>query len=204
MESDSEVFISFYYAGDRITEWLVAFKNSIFPNSLPTTPNGSAFFNTLGDIGSWMITILTISIVLLIVWGIYTRIRIFEIDQVLDRSYKGHFIKPETVMKRVNARWDTILAHFASQNPNDWRAAILDADTMLDELVTSLGYTGESLGEKLTSIRVQDFPTLQAAWEAHKVRNIIAHEGANYNLSERQKELTRKNFEAVFRDSGVI
>ena len=85
-----------------------------------------------------------------------------------------------------------------------WRAAIIDADTMLEELVTGLGYTGDTFGEKLSSIRVNDFPTLQSAWEGHKMRNILAHEGSGFNLTERQKEITRRHFEAVFRDMGVI
>lgn len=158
----------------------------------------------LTDIGSWTVTILTLVFIVFIIWAIYIRVRIFEIDEILDGNYKGHFIKPEVKMNRVNQRWQGIMAHFASSNPNDWRAAIIDADVMLDELVTSLGYTGAGLGEKLTSIRINDFPTLQSAWEAHKMRNIIAHEGAAYNLTERQKEVTRRYFEAVFRDAGII
>jgi hypothetical protein len=147
---------------------------------------------------------MTFLFILFVIWGAYTRVRVYEIDEALDLAYRKHFIKPETRTEKINVRWQGILRHFASANPNDWRAAIIDADTMLDELVTSLGYSGQSLGEKLMTIRINDFPTLQSAWEAHKMRNIIAHQGASYHLTDRQKEITRRHFESVFHDSGVI
>lgn len=155
-------------------------------------------------LASWVVTIFSVLFIIFIGWAIYIRVRIFEIDEVLDGNYKGHFIQPEVKTEKTNIAWQGIMAHFASSNPNDWRVAIIDADVMLEELVTKLGYTGQGLGEKLTSIRVNDFPTLQSAWEAHKMRNIIAHSGASYNLTERQKEITRRHFEAVFRDAGII
>lgn len=189
-----------------IFNFFVYIKGVIVTGSFIVTPNTSsvdyaAFFT---HIGSWIVTIMTFLFIIFVTWAIYVRIRVYEIDEHLDTAYKGHFIKPETKITKVNARWQQVMTHFASQNPNDWRAAILDADSMLDELVTSLGYTGQNLGEKMMSIRVNDFPTLQSAWEGHKIRNIIAHEGANYNLTERQKEVTRRHFESVFRDAGII
>lgn len=197
-------FINLEWIFTKIYDFLIYVKNVILTGNFNagggTTDYAGIFSHTL----QWIVTLFTFGIILFIIWAIYVRIRIFEVDEELDGAYKAHFIKPETKADRVNMRWQTILNHFNSQNQNDWRAAIIDADAMLDEVVTGLGYTGESLGAKLTSIRLNDFPTLQSAWEGHKMRNIIAHEGANYNLTERQKEVTRRHFEAVFRDAGVI
>ncbi|MSU55675.1 MAG: hypothetical protein EXS46_04035 [Candidatus Taylorbacteria bacterium] len=197
-------FINIEYIFTKIYDFLIYIKNVILTGSFNAGSGTSDYAGSFGHILALVVTILTFACIAFIIWGIYVRIRIFEIDEALDGEYKGHFIKPETKLERVNMRWQNILSHFNSTNPNDWRAAIIDADAMLDEVVTSLGYTGEGLGAKLTSIRINDFPTLQSAWEAHKMRNIIAHEGANYNLTERQKEITRRYFETVFRDAGVI
>jgi hypothetical protein len=189
-------FINLEYIFSKIYDFLIYVKNVIL--------TGDIHSGDFGNIFPWIVTLATIFVIGMLIWMVYVRVRIYEVDEELDAAYKGHFIKPETKAERVNVRWQNILAHFNSSNPNDWRVAILDADTMLDELVTSLGYTGDGLGEKLRSIRINDFPTLQSAWEGHKMRNIIAHEGANYNLTERQKEITRRYFEAVFRSAGVI
>ncbi len=198
-------FINIEYLFSKVYDFLVYIKNVLLTGSFSAVSGGTSdFAQTIGTTLSWVVTIMTLLFVVFVVWAIYIRIRIYEVDQELDGAYKTHFVKPEHKEGIVNQRWQRISAHFASDNPNDWRAAIIDADTMLEELVTSLGYTGDTFGEKLTSIRVNDFPTLQSAWEAHKMRNILAHEGSNFNLTERQKEITRRHFDSVFRDMGII
>jgi uncharacterized membrane protein len=197
-------FINLEWIFTKIYDFLIYIKNVILTGSFNASGGTTDYAGIFGNTLQWIVTVLTIAFVVFIIWCIYVRIRIFEVDEELDGSYKGHFIKPEAKIDRTNMRWQNILNHFNSQNPNDWRVAILDADAMLDEVVTGMGYSGDGLGAKLTSIRLNDFPTLQSAWEGHKMRNIIAHEGANYNLTERQKEITRRHFEAVFRDVGII
>jgi len=201
MQTPTVTFTGFLAA---IYDFFVYIKNVVLTGSFHVSSGSTNYAAIFGGIRSWIVTIMTFLFILFVIWAIYIRIRVYEVDELLDGLDKKHHIPPHVVARKVNTRWATIMLHFASQNPNDWRAAIIDADSMLDELVTSLGYTGQSLGEKLTSIRINDFPTLQSAWEAHKVRNLIAHEGANYNLTERQKDMTRRNYEAVFRDAGII
>lgn len=203
--NDQVPFINLEYIFTKIYDFLVYIKNVVVSGSFQVTSGGSSDYATsLGSLFSWVATILTLLFVVFIIWAIYIRIRVYEVDEVLSGDYDAHFIKPDIRVLHINPRWEQIRAHFESANPNDWRAAILDADTLLEEVVTNLGYTGESLGAKLTSIRVNDFPTLQSAWEGHKMRNVIAHQGSNFSLTERQKEITRRHFEAVFRDTGTI
>ena len=76
--------------------------------------------------------------------------------------------------KPINPRWQNILAKMQSDNINDWKLAIIEADTILDEMVKRMGYPGDNLGERLKAVEPSDFLTLNEAWEAHKVRNQIA------------------------------
>lgn len=85
-----------------------------------------------------------------------------------------------------NERWEHVETLVSSENPGDWRVAIIEADVMLDELVTAMGYDGETLGDKLKRIEKSDFLTLDAAWEAHKVRNRVAHHGSDFILTSRE------------------
>ena len=87
-----------------------------------------------------------------------------------------------------------------STNQSDWRQAIIEADIILDELLTRLGYVGDSVGEKLKQVHTNHFQTLSNAWEAHKVRNEIAHSGMNFELTDRIAYRTIANYEAVFRE----
>ncbi len=205
MDTGNVPFINIEYIFIKIYDFFVYIKNVLVGGSTQAPSGGASnYAQGFSDVFSWLATILTFAFIGFVIWAIYIRIRIYEVDEALGGQYSAHFIKPTSVGKKTNPRWEQIRAHFESNNPNDWRAAIIDADALLEEVVTNLGYTGESLGAKLTSIRVNDFPTLQSAWEGHKMRNVIAHQGSSFTLTERQKEVTRKHFEAVFRDAGII
>lgn len=103
----------------------------------------------------------------------------------------------------VNVEWARIQQALQSDNPADWKVAIIEADTMLDTIVTRMGYPGGNLGEKLKAIEPSDFLTLNDAWEAHKVRNAIAHEG-NYDLTRREVVRVIGLYENVFREFDCI
>lgn len=100
--------------------------------------------------------------------------------------------------------WEQIQEHVSSENPSNWRLAIIEADIMLDRLVASMGYPGENLGERLKSIEKGDFQSIDAAWEAHKVRNRIAHEGAAFNLSQREARRILDLYRQVFQEFQYI
>jgi hypothetical protein len=87
---------------------------------------------------------------------------------------------------------------------SDWRQAIIEADIMLDEVLTRQGYEGTTIGDKLKQANPNRFHTLNNAWEAHKVRNDIAHSGSAYQLSDQIAYRTIKHYEAVFREFGEI
>ncbi|MEK7462133.1 MAG: hypothetical protein AAB618_01000 [Patescibacteria group bacterium] len=116
-------------------------------------------------------------------------------EEVLyDETYRG---------VRSSNRLDDVLTHIASPNPNDWKLAIIEADIILDDALKSLGYAGGSLGERLKSISTTQLSTLDEAWEAHKVRNRIAHEGADFVLTKRIAEDTINRYRRVFNELGV-
>lgn len=98
-----------------------------------------------------------------------------------------------------NKEWDRVLDLANSQNPNDWRLAILEADILLDEMLTMNGGVGDTIGDKLKSFDQAAFPSIQMAWDAHLVRNQIAHEGANFILTDREARRVIALYESVLR-----
>lgn len=103
-----------------------------------------------------------------------------------------------------NERWEKVVAHINSENPAEWKMAILEADIILDEMILSMGYHGGNLGERLKSIEESDFSTLNEAWEAHKIRNQIAHQGSDYVLNFREARRVIGLYEQVFREFKYI
>jgi len=104
----------------------------------------------------------------------------------------------------ANHKWERVLKHIESHNESDWKLAILEADIMLDELLEKSGYRGETMGDKLKQVDKSDFNTIDMAWDAHKIRNMIAHEGADYKLNAREAQRVMKLYEQVFKEFKYI
>ena len=176
----------------------------------------SAFGELLGVLN----TLVVIVFIILIATVTHIKLSIRALDKKVEQKYKEHFIVtaplvapsvstdgipvPVEMVPPGRERWQKIETLFASNSESDWRVAIIEADSMLDEFVRSLGYPGANLGERLKNTNPQFFPTIQLAWDAHKIRNEIAHAGMDYRLSERTKEIARKNFHYIFTDAKYI
>ncbi|MES2748865.1 MAG: hypothetical protein V4668_02380 [Patescibacteria group bacterium] len=93
--------------------------------------------------------------------------------------------------------------HVNSDNPNDWKLAIIEADIILDDTLKRQGYAGPTLGDRLKSISPSALSSLDDAWQAHKVRNQIAHGGADFVLTQKIARETIVQYERVFKELGV-
>ncbi len=103
-----------------------------------------------------------------------------------------------------NPHWTQVQLHINSKNPGEWKLAIIEADGMLDQLLKSIGYHGETVGDRLKAVEKSDFLSLEAAWEAHKIRNQIAHEGPGFEINEREARRIVGLYEIVFREFKII
>jgi hypothetical protein len=111
---------------------------------------------------------------------------------------------PKSLPPVVNEKWERVVTHINSANPADWKLAILECDIMLSEILEKMGYLQPSIGEKLKSIEPSDFTNIEAAWEAHKIRNQIAHEGSEFLINEREAKRVVGLYELVFREFEYI
>ncbi len=153
----------------------------------------------------WFKVASTIISLLLLTGIIYSYIRLFQVRKEEDEKLKGAeeaTVEGESIELHRDGRWEQVLVHVHSENQNDWRQAIIEADTILDDIITRAGYPGETLGEKMRGIEKSDFNTIDEAWEAHKVRNQIAHQGSQFPLSKREAlrviDLYKKVFEEFY------
>jgi preprotein translocase subunit SecG len=129
-------------------------------------------------------------------WAYYAQAdkELRDAEDMYDEIYRGI---------KKSSRLDDVLKHIESENPNDWKLAIIEADIMLDDLLKQRGFAGASLGERLKSISPTQIGSLSEAWEAHKVRNRIAHDGADFVLTKRMAEDTIARYRRVFNDLGA-
>ena len=99
------------------------------------------------------------------------------------------------------SRWNTVIGYMQGKEEAIWRIGILEADNLLDEVLSDKGYRGLTLADKL---KVAGFNTIDLAWAAHKIRNRIAHDGFRFSLSERVAKNTIELYRSVFKELKVF
>ncbi len=125
------------------------------------------------------------------------------------RSFERQALYPEGISENieeqriVNPSWERVLDYTESLSESDWKLAIVEADIMLGELLEKLSVPGDTIGDKLKVIEKSDFTTLDKAWDAHKVRNQIAHE-SGFRLSQRETRRVVDLYRSIFDEFEMI
>ena len=150
-----------------------------------------------------------ISFVLSLVFAFFIVYSIVKFQEIM-RAQKGLTAKAVEVaekspeaQKKAFENWQKILERGSSADENERKFALIEADTLIEKILGLSGYDGENLGTKLKQVEKGDIESLDDMWEAHKIRNRIAHE-ANFQLSPEATELALSRFEKALRELQYI
>ncbi len=136
---------------------------------------------------------------------IYCSIRVFQIRQMERRKFaSAQRPVAEKDVPKSQLRWNRILDQANSDSEQSWRLAILEADIMLNELLDVMGYKGETMADKMRAVDRVNFNSIDLAWEAHKIRNKIAHAGSTHQMSARETRRVIALYEKVLKDARYI
>lgn len=103
----------------------------------------------------------------------------------------------------IEEPWRQVRARIASTNPADWNLAVIQADAVFDSVLKDMGLAGETMGERLQLLDVAKLNSLNDVWEAHKMRNRIAHE-TDLALSHEEASRAVSLFEKGLRELAYI
>jgi len=163
------------------------------------------FFKKFVDLSINLMPFSLVISLIILVGIVYCFIRFREIEHEMIHAHGGgHEGEPNSVVDNPNKRWARIVDHLESDNESDWRLAILEADLILEEMLNSMGYQGDTIAEKLKGIERSDFNTIDQAWDGHKIRNQIAHQGGDFRLTNREARRVAGLFEKVFKEFHFI
>lgn len=186
---------------------IYTFLKDIFDADPTTGTSVSVFTNVLTSI-AYIFIILSMTVIA------YCTIRLFEIRKKEHEhihheihEYAHHHNESMNKKEKVefrNKRWVTVLEYLEGDNESEWKLAILEADTILDDLMMDLKFPGENLGDRLKNADREKFKNLTIAWEVHTIRNRIAHEGSDFNISHREAKRVIALYEIIFREFGYI
>src|SRR3989344_769417 len=86
-------------------------------------------------------------------------------------------IPPEAAKESpLGSKWDEIQRHLNSTKEAEWKFAVIEADSLVDYVLKSSGYPGDTMGERLKNMDKSQVVTLDGLWEAHKIRNRLTHD----------------------------
>ena len=136
---------------------------------------------------------------------VYSALRLFEVRRHEHARIEAaaHPVAAHDA-SRTQLRWNGIAEEANSEDDRKWRLAILEADIMLNELLDVQGYRGEVMADKMKQVDRANFHTIDLAWEAHRIRNQIAHQGSAYILNSRETRRVINLYEQIFHEFKLI
>ena len=175
--------------------------------------NASQFSSTASQLGggvSSLVSVLEvlgyILIVVFLATIIYCFIVMVGLKTKTEEEFNNHFVRRDTqvALNSRKDRWGKVTEAITSANDQLWRAGIIEADTMLEEVVDDMGLFGDTFGEKLKQINRSQVSWIDAAWEVHRLRNVLAHEGGRYRLNQREAYRAYKIYESILYETGYL
>ena len=189
-----------YFGIDLEEVFIFLYRFFISGQSQVGDGNPAVFFYGLWEQISFIGALVTPVLLVLVA---YVVIRMKQIRLIEMEEYKAK-AKPLHEKETKNERWERVVELVSSDRPNDWRQAVLEADVMLEEALSNKGYKGEGIGERLRAVAREDLLSLRDAWEAHKIRNEIAHAGSDFILTKREARLAVELYRNVFEEMELI
>lgn len=105
--------------------------------------------------------------------------------------------------KEAQESWHRIEEHFYRGSESDLKVAILEADKLLNDALREAGIMGIQLGDRLKKANAGQVPNLNELWQAHKLRNQIAHE-PNFRLKRDLAERALHTYETALKNLGIF
>ena len=169
---------------------------------LKSEPNAIEHFIINIVLVIWWIRLFLITFSLLCIAGI--AYLFVKLTKLRTNEWKMLYPISPDITAAINPQWERITNYVQSENQSDWRLAILEADIMLRGILDKLFLPGETIGDKLKAVEKSDFITIDKAWEAHKIRNQIAHGGESFILTQREAKRVIELYRSVFEEFHII
>lgn len=139
---------------------------------------------------------------------IYSLVRIYELrideQEEIDRKIQESVNATKEKNRNENPRWIYIQTLIESSNSSDWRVAVMEADSMMEEILKDRGLSGSTASELLEGAKESGYRSIQDAWDGHLIRNQIAHQGSDFPFSQIEGRRVIRLFQNFFEELGAI
>ena len=117
---------------------------------------------------------------------------------ILLTGKRGYTFNKQT----YQAKFLEIENKFKKENPSSYAITVINADKLLDKAMMEMGLPGKTMGERLKKSG-DKFTNLNGVWQAHKLRNAIAHE-SDIEVSYKRAFNALAIYKQALKDLGAI
>lgn len=162
------------------------------------------FISQLHPVYSFLRTAFTALDALLIVGIVYFFFRAIAIRPHFRRK-QSHYERRLAVAKdpALQEQWNGIVKKFDANPPQSYTMAIIEADTLVDNILKRIGISGETMADRLNQLDPDEFSILGRLWRVHRVRNALVH-SPGFVVSKRDAEEALKIYESFLRELEVL
>ncbi len=107
--------------------------------------------------------------------------------------------RPLVSQSKFQKRWNGIESRIHTGNPSQYKAAILEADALAEEMLSGIGFEGANMGERLAAVHEGQVATLEDLRVGHAMRNRIIQDPA-FALSREEAEAALGRYRAFFEE----
>jgi hypothetical protein len=101
--------------------------------------------------------------------------------------------------EKLSKTWAKVQKRLEIGSESEYKLAVIEADSLLNEVLERMGYRGGALGERLQKVTADALPNVEEVWEAHKIRNNIVHD-PDYRLSLDEAKRALEIYEKALTD----
>ena len=126
-----------------------------------------------------------------------------KMEDVLDMGRASEFILTQLKDTTIQ-QWHRIVEKVDSQQgEKDYKAALIEADALVDGALRANGFSGETMGDRLRAIPIGRLSSTDDIWKAHRVRNEIAHD-PHYVVSPREGHDMMRIYKKALEELGAL
>jgi hypothetical protein len=158
----------------------------------------SAYFSHLGVLEFFGLVVFLAFTAAIIYFVIETGWFSVRVDRFRDIILRSDMSKAH-----ATESWHKIEEHFYRGGESDLKVAILEADKLLNDALRESGIMGANLGDRLKKATSAQMPNINELWQAHKLRNQIAHE-PNFKVKRDIAERALNIYEEGLNNLGIL
>jgi len=101
--------------------------------------------------------------------------------------------------KAASQQWEEIKERLKKGDEANLKLAIIEADSLMDDILKRMGLPGATFEERLKQIEVQEIKSVENIWATHQIRDKII-QTPDFHITQEEAEAAVGNIEEVLKE----